>query len=92
MTLTTVGYGDIVPKTHAGRFAGIMIMFTGVAVLGVLAGSLAELFKLGGEEDDKASRTAPEAPVYEELAALESELQALEGRLGGVVERVRAGA
>ena len=90
VTLTTVGYGDIVPKTEAGRFAGIAIMFTGVAVLGVLAGSLAELFKLGGEEEQTASHAAAGAPVYEELAALRTELQALEGRLGKVVDRVRA--
>ena len=52
VTLTTVGYGDIVPKTTEGRLAGVAIMFTGVAVLGVLAGSLAELFKLSGAEED----------------------------------------
>src|SRR5262249_38114412 len=46
VTLTTVGYGDVVPKTHAGRLAGVAIMFTGIAVLGVLAGSLASLFNL----------------------------------------------
>jgi voltage-gated potassium channel len=48
VTLTTVGYGDIVPKTAAGRAAGVMIMVTGVAVLGVLAGSLASFFRLDG--------------------------------------------
>jgi voltage-gated potassium channel len=89
VTLTTVGYGDIVPKTHAGRFAGVAIMFTGVAVLGVLAGSLADLFKLGGSE---ATSAAPGAPLYEELAALRAELQALEGRLGEVADRARAEA
>jgi voltage-gated potassium channel len=40
VTLTTVGYGDIVPITSTGRWAGVFIMFTGVGVLGVLAGSL----------------------------------------------------
>jgi voltage-gated potassium channel len=29
VTLTTVGYGDIVPKTTAGRVDGVMIMVTG---------------------------------------------------------------
>jgi len=91
VTLTTVGYGDIVPKTHAGRFAGIAIMFTGVAVLGVLAGSLAELFKISGS-DEEAPTGRPDAPVYEELAELRAELQALEGRLGQVVDRARAEA
>jgi voltage-gated potassium channel len=87
VTLTTVGYGDIVPKTHAGRFAGVAIMFTGVAVLGVLAGSLADLFKLGGTEPTTA---APDAPLHEQLAALRAELQALEGRLGEAAERARS--
>ena len=46
VTLTTVGYGDIVPETPAGRFAAVTIMITGVAVLGLLAGSLASFFRL----------------------------------------------
>jgi voltage-gated potassium channel len=47
VTLTTVGYGDIVPKTSTGRWAGVMIMITGIAVLGLLSGSLASFFRLG---------------------------------------------
>ncbi len=35
VTLTTVGYGDIVPKTTTGRVAGVTIMLTGIAVLGL---------------------------------------------------------
>src|SRR5215472_12022039 len=46
VTLTTVGYGDIVPKTSTGRWAAVVIMLTGVAVLGLLAGSLASFFRL----------------------------------------------
>ena len=42
VTLTTVGYGDIVPKTGTGRWAGVTIMITGTAVLATvrLAGEL----------------------------------------------------
>ena len=57
VTLTTVGYGDIVPNTTTGRVAGIMIMFTGVAVLGLLAGSLASFFRID------PSTTATDAPA-----------------------------
>jgi len=90
VTLTTVGYGDIVPKTPAGRFAGIAIMFTGIAVLGVLAGSLSALFHLdeaseGPESPETASATATDAPaIAVELAALQSELAAIEARLGAL--------
>ena len=50
VTLTTVGYGDIVPKTTAGRVDGVMIMIAGVGVLGVLAGSMASFFRHGSSD------------------------------------------
>jgi voltage-gated potassium channel len=76
VTLTTVGYGDVVPITRAGRFAGIAIMFTGVAVLGVLAGSLASLFEV--DKEDEA-----------ELEQLQRDLEAMQQRVGRIAERVR---
>ncbi len=88
VTLTTVGYGDIVPKTETGRFAGIAIMFTGVAVLGVLAGSLSALFNLDKPEEPEPGE---EGTVQAELDALRAELRAIEGRLATVAQRTRAG-
>ena len=92
VTLTTVGYGDIVPKTTAGRLSGVAIMLTGVAVLGVLAGSLASLFGLGGAEaaSEPADRSeqdtgaAERLPMQEELAALRMQLLAVEQRLAEI--------
>src|SRR5262249_53125790 len=90
VTLTTGGYGDIVPKTTAGRLSGVAIMFTGVAVLGVLAGSLASLFGISSTED-AASSPSREAvaedagalrSVDDELAALRAQLLAVEQGLG----------
>jgi len=52
VTLTTVGYGDVVPKTTTGRAAGVMIMLTGIAVLGLLAGSLASFFRLESKKNE----------------------------------------
>jgi len=59
VTMTTVGYGDIVPETTTGRIAAVMIMITGVAVLGLLAGSLASFFRLQPDES-AADRATPE--------------------------------
>ena len=86
VTLTTVGYGDIVPKTTAGRFCGVAIMFTGIAVLGVLAGSLASLFNLepsseGPSPDATGSQEVSGRSVPLELAALQAQLHAVENRL-----------
>jgi voltage-gated potassium channel len=67
VTLTTVGYGDIVPKTTTGRWAGVTIMVTGIAVLGLLSGSLASFFRL----DDTPSSPGPqtEGPADQEPGA-----------------------
>ncbi len=91
VTLTTVGYGDIVPHTTAGRFAGIAIMFTGVGVLGVLAGSLADLFQLDNTtgSDEAPAAPAPDQSLHAELAALHVELRAVEARIGDLAERAR---
>jgi voltage-gated potassium channel len=55
VTLTTVGYGDVVPETLEGRLAGVLIMVTGVAVLGLLAGNLASFLRL-----DAGTKKQPE--------------------------------
>ena len=88
VTLTTVGYGDIVPRTTTGRLAGVAIMFTGIAVLGVLAGSLAALFNLDRPDEPEP---AEKGSVPAELEALRAELRSLEERLGQVAQRTRAG-
>jgi voltage-gated potassium channel len=90
VTLTTVGYGDIVPETSTGRFAGMAIMFTGVATIGILAGSLASLFhldeqKAGAEE----AETGAERPLHEELAALRSDLHEVDRRLARLADRAQ---
>jgi voltage-gated potassium channel len=95
VTLTTVGYGDIVPKTTAGRFAGVAIMITGIAVLGILAGSLASLFNLDDRtEQERESSDGSHAPppVHEELAVLKTSLRTIEERIGELADRVRTEA
>ena len=61
VTLTTVGYGDIVPITDVGRFAGVIIMTAGIATLGVLAGSLANFFRLTPKEVQQDAEDARRA-------------------------------
>jgi voltage-gated potassium channel len=88
VTLTTVGYGDIVPETTTGRWAAVTIMVTGVAVLGTLAGSLASFFRLddsdanGGSEPDTSSNDTALEDLTAEVAALRRQLAVLTERLG----------
>lgn len=42
-TVTTVGYGDVVPVTEAGRIIGIALMFIGISIIGVFISALGAL-------------------------------------------------
>jgi voltage-gated potassium channel len=39
-TVTTVGYGDVVPVTEAGRMMGIGLMFVGISIIGAFISAL----------------------------------------------------
>jgi voltage-gated potassium channel len=75
VTITTVGYGDIVPITTVGRLMSVFLMFSGVALLGVLAGTLASFFGFGDNDDDEpvavvpaeASQQATQEPAVEPI-------------------------
>jgi voltage-gated potassium channel len=44
VTLTTTGYGDVVPLTLGGRMVGSLLMIAGIAVLALMTGILATGF------------------------------------------------
>jgi voltage-gated potassium channel len=50
VTMSTVGYGDLYPVTHAGRELGVFIIVVGVGIFGTLTGFLANLFLSPTEE------------------------------------------
>jgi voltage-gated potassium channel len=91
VTITTVGYGDIVPESRVGRITASILMITGVALLGTVAASLASLFRLEDKADEDAAEVAASAPapspdpvtldVSAELRALRDEVAALRAEL-----------
>jgi voltage-gated potassium channel len=86
VTLTTVGYGDIVPETTAGRVDGVMIMVAGVSVLGLLAGSMASFFGLGS-----GTSTSPPTPTSDESRsryASATEIAELQTQVARLVDEV----
>jgi voltage-gated potassium channel len=42
--VTTVGYGDVTPITPEGRLIAVLLMLTGIGVIGLFTASVASLF------------------------------------------------
>lgn len=55
-TVTTVGYGDVFPKTPAGRGIAFLLMLIGISVFGVLTARVAALFVEASEEDQHGKK------------------------------------
>ena len=69
-TITTVGYGDVVPASYEGKIVAMILMVCGIALFGVFTGLFARL--LMGPEPSAGT---------EELAAIMAELRELRAKL-----------
>jgi voltage-gated potassium channel len=74
VSFTTVGYGDLFPVTFGGRFAAVLLMIGGVALIGTLAATLGSFFSGGG--DDEESTSADQATDSVDAARVQLELLA----------------
>lgn len=61
-TVTTVGYGESVPKTIVGKVIAVVLMFSGITTLGLLTNSLNNIFVRSDRQTER------------KLAELEKEL------------------
>ena len=52
-TVTTVGYGDRYPTTTEGRMLAVLLMVTGISLVGVITASVAAWFVKMSQEDSK---------------------------------------
>jgi voltage-gated potassium channel len=83
VTITTVGYGDIAPVTHAGRFVSLLVMLLGYAIIavptGIVAGETIEEHKqqrqyrhrTRSHQQTEANNTPPTSESKAEPAASE---------------------
>jgi len=85
VTLATVGYGDVVPTTDAGRVVGSLVIILGVTFLAFLTATVTSLFVSSEQEEGKAAeierREAVDMELREVLRRLEARLDAIEKKL-----------
>jgi voltage-gated potassium channel len=84
-TVTTVGYGDVVPKTFAGRTVGGLEMVIGIAFISfVTAGvtsALVQRATRAESEADSVHREEIAQRILGELGSLEKRLDAIDSKL-----------
>jgi voltage-gated potassium channel len=73
VTVTTVGYGDLYPRSVSGRIIGILVMFVGIGFLSILTATVASAFV----KSDTAS-----SEIHASLQRIERELADLRAQLG----------
>jgi voltage-gated potassium channel len=81
VTLTTVGYGDIVPTTTAGRAVGSALIVFGVTFLSFLTATITSLFVSVDRERRQAEEQMRQEAAESETRAL---LLQLDKRLGSI--------
>ena len=77
-TVTTVGYGDVVPEHVAGRLIGVVLMLQGIALLTVITAAVTAT--LIEQARQRLRRSQPDA-VLAKLEQVEARLESIEQRL-----------
>jgi voltage-gated potassium channel len=80
-TVTTVGYGDVVPGNGWGKFVGGIVMILGVTFLSLLTALVTSALVTGEQRRRQASEDSGHPPVHESLARIEARLEAIEQKL-----------
>lgn len=70
-TVTTVGYGDYVPVTPAGRFFAVVLMAGGVVLVGLIVATISSYVVERATRGHDEERAATRADVREVLDAIE---------------------
>jgi voltage-gated potassium channel len=73
-TAATVGYGDLVPSTHASRLFSVVVVLLGLAVLSLVTASLSAIFM---ENEVEAEERQIEKDLMREIRHLRQEVAEL---------------
>jgi len=80
-TITTVGYGDRYPVTGEGRLVAVLLMVSGIALLGVVTAAVASWFVGRVAEAAQAQDDADDAALLAEVRELADEVRRLRAEL-----------
>lgn len=91
VTVTTVGYGDIVPVTGAGKLFAALLILLGVGLFSLMTANFSSFFigrdvsRVEAElEEDMEKVTHEELDIHSSVSRMDKILQALEQRLSHI--------
>jgi len=88
VTIATVGYGDMVPVTPAGRGIGIVLMVVGLALVAIITASVASWFVSNTRGDADRADASRDRDQHDRIVELERKLDVL---LKAQIEREKDG-
>jgi voltage-gated potassium channel len=78
-TVTTVGYGDHVPTSVAGKLVAALVMLVGIGFLTVITAAITSTFVSRSRREQAPS--GPTAPTEEQLRQIAARLERIEAAL-----------
>lgn len=85
-TVTTVGYGDIVPSQASGKFMAAVLMLGGLSLLSIVTATITSSFVARRQQEAMAAGDDPVqnqlTAISDRLAVMETELRELRAELG----------
>jgi len=92
-TVTTVGFGDLTPKSAIGKILTSVVMLWGVAFLAIITAAITSVFVARAQQERALGEKEAEAPVVarlvrvdEQLVQLTERTQQLDDRLDRITE------
>jgi voltage-gated potassium channel len=93
VTVSTVGYGDLVPTSGAGRLFGALLILLGVGLFSLVTANISAYFVSQEEEkvkEEEARLRQEQHAAHERLERLERRIRRLEALLGSIDQRLEA--
>jgi voltage-gated potassium channel len=88
-TITTVGYGDMVPVTDAGKIVAIFFMIFGLTVLAIFLSSVGTRFYKQQFEKNDNNLTLTQKKFFERMDDLEKNQEKLQNDLRDLIEKLK---
>ena len=85
-TVTTVGYGDVVPSRPTGRLVGAFVMLEGIAFLAIITAAITSTFVARATREHEESEAKEESS---DTARIDARLDALDRKLDEIAAAIR---